>query len=272
MAFSNSGARSVRSTERPITSWPDFRRTSTPSPHGDTPRRIIPSTRRGSSLLQELRMIRSKHTCLDTTHSRRHGLLKLVVRQPPSVAAIAWPATNAVPDSSDIEQRSSTNARKQFDHIVVVAGSAACVLAARLSEDPEVGVALVEAGGPDERRKSRCPSPSATVQDQIRLRLRNRAGAGSGEATDPSASRQNTWWQFAMNTMIYIRGNVADFRWLGERGRTRWMKVPRFSREHRQSNLDRRGCVIQRWRLRDKVKRTDEPRRWPGVLNPSRGD
>ena len=46
----------------------------------------------------------------------------------------------------------------QFDYIIVGAGSAGCVLAARLSEDPTVSVALLEAGGSDNSLLIRMPT------------------------------------------------------------------------------------------------------------------
>ncbi|HEX3721467.1 MAG TPA: GMC family oxidoreductase N-terminal domain-containing protein, partial [Nitrolancea sp.] len=44
-----------------------------------------------------------------------------------------------------------------YDYVIVGAGSAGCVLAERLTEDPAVSVALVEAGGPDTAEELHLP-------------------------------------------------------------------------------------------------------------------
>ena len=48
--------------------------------------------------------------------------------------------------------------KNTFDYIIVGAGSAGCVLANRLSNDPNVSVCLLEAGGSDNSLKIKVPA------------------------------------------------------------------------------------------------------------------
>ena len=100
-----------------------------------------------------------------------------------------------------------------YDYVIVGAGSAGCVLAARLSEDPDVRVALLEAGGQDTRPGDRDADrlPDA-AQVERRLGSLRRAGAGARRpAAVPARAARCVGGSGSINAMIYLRGNRADY-------------------------------------------------------------
>ncbi len=111
-----------------------------------------------------------------------------------------------------------------YDYIIVGAGSAGCVLAARLSADPSVSVLLLEAGLADDADEIRAPAAvSRLFQSAYDWNYttvpQHRAGGRSiywprGKVLGGSSS---------MNAMVYMRGNRYDFQtWRDEYGCTGW--------------------------------------------------
>ncbi|CAN5509248.1 GMC family oxidoreductase N-terminal domain-containing protein [soil metagenome] len=131
-----------------------------------------------------------------------------------------------------------------FDYIIVGAGSAGCVLAARLSEDPANRVLLLEAGPPDDAVDIRMPAKMVALF---------RSAFDWNFLTEPqpsAAARQVTWplgktlgGSSSTNAMIYIQGSPADFDgWRDEYGCTGWGYsdlLSYFDRVHRQLGVTR---------------------------------
>ena len=96
--------------------------------------------------------------------------------------------------------------------VIVGAGSAGCALAARLTEDPDVRVTVLEAGGEDTLEA--IPIPAAwpdAVGHRGGLGLRDdAAGRSSGQIHQWPRGRV-IGGSSSLNGMVYIRGNPADF-------------------------------------------------------------
>ncbi|MBV9336504.1 MAG: GMC family oxidoreductase N-terminal domain-containing protein, partial [Solirubrobacterales bacterium] len=99
-----------------------------------------------------------------------------------------------------------------YDYVIVGAGSAGCVLAARLSEDPDVKVALIEAGGPDTADEIHIPAAfGALFKGRYDWDLSSDAEPGLNDRHLYLPRAKTLGGCSSMNAMIYIRGNRADY-------------------------------------------------------------
>jgi choline dehydrogenase-like flavoprotein len=109
------------------------------------------------------------------------------------------------------------------DYVIVGAGSAGCVLAARLSEDPNVTVRVLEAGGPDTEPALHVPAmfPLAFKSD-LDWDLMGEAEPGLGGRRLYLPRGKVIGGSSSINAMIYLRGNRLDYDDWAAGGATGW--------------------------------------------------
>jgi choline dehydrogenase len=100
----------------------------------------------------------------------------------------------------------------EYDYVIVGAGSAGCVLAARLSEDPEVSVALLEAGGPDKKSAVRIPAAfSALFKTEYDWDFSTTKQAEMGDRELYWPRGRTLGGSSSLNAMMWVRGYRADY-------------------------------------------------------------
>src|SRR5678816_3489341 len=116
------------------------------------------------------------------------------------------------------------NARQEFDYVIVGAGSAGCVLAARLSEDPNVSVCLLEAGARDTNFLIRIPLGLAVLVPRPihnwAFQTTPQPGLGGRRGYQPRG--KTLGGSSSINAMVYTRGHRSDYDGWAALGNAGW--------------------------------------------------
>jgi choline dehydrogenase len=112
-----------------------------------------------------------------------------------------------------------------YDYVIAGAGSAGCVLANRLTEDPDMRVLILEAGPRDLNPYIHLPAGVYKVWKDPRINW-NYASAPQAELADraiPVPRGRVLGGSSSINSMVYLRGHPKDYdRWAADFGLADW--------------------------------------------------
>jgi choline dehydrogenase len=110
-----------------------------------------------------------------------------------------------------------------YDYVIVGAGSAGCTLAARLSEDPDVSVLLVEAGPPDTKQNIQVPAAFGTLfKTDVDWDYATAPEEGCNGRMMYLPRGKVFGGSSSLNAMVYIRGSRADYDGWRDAGNPGW--------------------------------------------------
>lgn len=112
----------------------------------------------------------------------------------------------------------------QYDYVIVGGGSAGCVLAARLSEDPSVSVVLLEAGGEHDRFLVNMPLGYGKIiySPEFSWDMHTEPEPDSGNRTFYLPRGRLLGGSSSINGLLYVRGQHQDYDDWAAGGATGW--------------------------------------------------